>query len=290
MRGPLQAKLTAGDAIDQAVQRLDRARVPDARHDAELLLAHLLGVDRSLLLTRRREPLDPSVSDPYDASIDRRRRREPLQHILGSQEFYGLSFRVDSRALIPRPETEGIVDAVLELDLPRRARVADLGTGSGCIIVTLAHLRPDLEGYALDISSTALELAHTNAAGYGVDDRIEFREGPMDPPPTDWHGRMDVVVCNPPYVTRGDWIELQREVRDHDPRVALVAGPSGLESYQAVIPASLGLLRPEGWLILELGYGQGPAVSELVLASGFRRPEIRPDLRGIPRILIAERP
>lgn len=276
-------------AMTRAAGRLRRAGTPNAKLEAELLLAKVLGTDRGGVLARRDDALTPEVASRYDAWIDRREKREPFQHIVGVQEFYGLEFRVDRRVLIPRPETEGLVDAILGLDLPNHARVVDLGTGSGCIAIALAVKRRDLELYALDRSTDALELAHENAFRHEVDDRIEFRSGDLAAPPEDWLGLMDVVVSNPPYVSAEDWQGLMPEVRDYDPREALVPGPTGLEAYGPLVRSAFALLRPEGSLVLELGWGQADRVRELVAEAGFRGMQVRPDLRSIPRVLVAEK-
>jgi release factor glutamine methyltransferase len=264
--------------------------VPTPRPEAELLLARLLDTDRGGLIVRREERLAEAIEQRFQAWIERRAGREPAQHITGTQEFYGLDFRVDERVLIPRPETEGIIDAVLALDLPRGAAVVDLGTGSGCIAVTLAVQRPDLAIHALDASEKALDVARANAADHGVADRVEFVLGDLADPPAGWRGQMSLVVSNPPYVSESELEGLQSEVRDHDPRVALVSGPTGLEAYEALIPASYELLSPSGHLILELGFEQADSVRERVEARGFRIVEIRPDMQQFPRILVARRP
>jgi len=261
--------------------------VPTARLEAEFLLARMLETDRGGLLVRRNERLPEAIAERYATWIDRRAAREPAQHITGTQEFYGLDFHVDGRVMIPRPETEGIVDAALELDLPRGGAAVDLGTGSGCIAVTLAVKRPDLEIYALDKSRDALAVARSNAVAHGVDGRIDFVHGDLASPPAEWSGRMSVVMSNPPYVPEGELAGLQSEVRDHDPHIALVGGPTGLEAYEALVPAARDLLRPAGHLVLELGFEQAEAVRRLVEAGGFRVVEVRPDMQQIPRILVA---
>lgn len=261
--------------------------MPTARLEAEFLLARLLDTDRGGLLVRRNEPLPEATAERYATWIDRRAAREPAQHITGTQEFYGLDFQVDRRVMIPRPETEGIIDAALTLDLPQGGAAVDLGTGSGCIAVTLAVKRPDLELYALDKSLDALDVARSNAVVHGVGDRIEFVHGDLAAPPDVWAGRMSLVMSNPPYVPEGELPGLQVEVRDHDPHVALVGGPTGLEAYEALVPAALVLLRPGGHLLLELGFKQHEAVPRLVEAGGLNVIEIRPDMQQFPRILVA---
>lgn len=263
--------------------------MPDPRNEALLLLSHLLELDRGGLLVRRDEPLPPARQARWAEWIDRRAAREPSQHITGVQEFYGLAFRVSSSVLVPRPETEGLVDAALEIELPPGAVVADLGTGSGCIAVTLARRRPDLRLHALDRSADALRVARANAETHGVAARVELRRGDLGRPPSEWLGRMDAVISNPPYVSETEWERLPPEVRDHDPREALVAGPEGLDAHRALAPAAFELLRPGGHAVIELGFGQADAVRAIFVESGLRTVEIRPDLNRIPRVLIAQR-
>ncbi|MCP3978715.1 MAG: peptide chain release factor N(5)-glutamine methyltransferase [bacterium] len=281
---------TIGQLVDAATARLRAGRVDEARDHAELLLAHLLDTDRGGVFVRRADPAPAGLSARFEAMVERRLTREPFQHIVGTQEFHGLTLRCDSRALVPRPETEGLVDAVLGLELPPGAVVADLGTGSGCIVVALAVRQPGLRLLGLDRSADALALARENVALHGVEDRVELAAGDFAAPPEAWLGRCSAVVSNPPYVTEAEWSGLAPEVRVHDPKAALVPGPSGLEAYRALAPAARGLLVPGGTLALELGAGQADDVRVIVERNGFERIEIRPDLRGIPRVLSARIP
>jgi len=276
--------------LRDALERLERSGVPEPRVEAESLLAELLGVGRPSLFLRRDEALPAESAERFEDWLSRRESREPLQHITGRQEFHGLSFIVDRRALIPRPETEGLIDALLDERLAPGACVADLGTGSGCLAVTLAVRGPDLSLFALDASAEALELARDNARRHGVEARIRFANCDLARPPSDWNGRMQAIVANPPYVPEADWRRLEPEVRDHDPRPALVPGPSGLEAYRALAPVALELLVPGGLLLLELGCGQAEAVAELLAAEGYRVRPVRDDLNGIPRVMLAEAP
>lgn len=280
--------MTIRDLLAGAASRLREAGVAESRLEAELLLTDLLGCDRGGLLVRRAEQLEPAVVAAYEDRLRRREQREPLQHITGTAEFYGLTLQVDRRVLVPRPESEGIVEQVLALDLPAKGRLADLGTGSGALAVALAVERPDLRLYALESSLAALEVARANADRHGAATRILFAEGDMASPPAGWRGMMDVVLSNPPYVSEQEWLELEPEVRDHDPRQALVAGASGLEAYRSLMPAAAALLRPGGRLVLELGYGQADAVSALAREHRFRLCRVAPDFQGIPRVLLAE--
>jgi release factor glutamine methyltransferase len=287
------SRKSAPDSVAAALARgralLRAAGVSEVDANAELLLAHLLGTGRGGVIVRGAEPLPQALAERYAAGLARRCRREPLQHVTGEQEFHGSTFRIDARALIPRPETEGLVLWALALDLPRGSRVADLGTGSGCIAVSLALARPDLRLVALDRSAEALDLARENAAAHGVLERIEFQRGDFAAPPAAWREMIDLVVCNPPYVSAQEWEALEPEVRDHDPRCALVAGSDGFAAHDVVIPSAAVLLPPGGPLLLEIGCGQSAGVADRLARSGFEAIEVRPDLRGIPRVVLARR-
>jgi len=253
-------------------------------------MAHLLETDRGGVLARRPDRLAGGLEQRYAELVSRRSLREPLQHLTGVQEFYGLEFRVDRHVFIPRPETEGLVDAVLSAGLPEAARVLDLGTGSGCIAVALAASRSDLRLCAVERSAEALPLARANIERHGLGARVELTEGDLHELPAGWEGRFHALVSNPPYVPERDWATLQPEVRDFEPRAALVPGPTGLEAYEAIVPAASRLLRPEGLVALEIGLGQGEAVGRILAAAGFADIEIRPDLNGIDRVALARRP
>ncbi len=275
--------------MDAAAARLERAGVPAPRREAEILLGHLIGKDRGGVVARRPDPLDEEQAARFEALLARREGREPLQYLTGEQEFMGLRFLVDARVLVPRPETEGVVEAVLGLGLPSGASVADLGTGSGCIPISLAVARRDLRLFALDVSPEALDVARANAERHGVADRIELVRSELAEPPASWAGRMDAVVSNPPYVSEEEWACLSPEVRDHEPRIALVPGPTGLEAYGRAAVSAAALLRPGGYLALELGFGREEGARRAVALVGFRGLEAIPDLRGIPRVLLARR-
>jgi len=190
--------------------------------------------------------------------------------------------------LIPRPETELLVDELLALT-PAKGTVIDLGTGSGCIVIAAAVKRTDLHLHALDRSREALDIARGNAARHGVAQRIEFMEGDFSAPPQAWFGTAHTVVSNPPYVREEDWGTLDPEVRDHDPKQALVPGRSGLEAYRGLVPEARRLLRAGGHLILELGAGQADDVSAIVADAGFVSVQVRADFNAVPRLLTARR-
>lgn len=268
--------------LDEAAARLDGS--PTARRDAELLLMRAAGRDRAWMLTHPEASLTPEQSALLEGWIARRARREPIQYILGETEFYGLAFTVTPDVLIPRPETEHLVEAVLER-VAREApvRICDVGTGSGAIAVALAHALPRAQGTALDISRAALEVAAGNARRHGVAERVRFLESDLLNAVRD--ERFDVVVSNPPYVSNDESLEAQ--VRDYEPHAALFAGPTGLEVYRRLIPQAHEALVPGGWLLMEIGHGQRDGVAALL--RDWDGVHFVQDLQGIPRIAIARR-
>lgn len=281
---------TGAELLRDGTRRLLAAGVPDAALDAEWLLAEVLGTDRGGLFARRADPVPEGAAARYDALLARRETREPLQHVLGHQEFWGRRFVSDARALVPRPETEGLVEAALDaLDAGAELFVADLGCGSGCILISLLLERPAWRGRALDRSAAALDQARENARLHGVEDRVDWARDDLDAAPGPWRRTCDAVVCNPPYVAQDEWERLEPEVRDFDPYAALVPGPTGFEAYRALFPAAAALLRPGGFLAVELGDGQSAPVSELARRAGFRAVRLRDDLRRVPRVLTARR-
>lgn len=274
--------LTLRQVLDQAAAHL--SSLPTARRDAELLLLRVLGRDRAWLLTHGDSQPTQEQMHAFEGWIARRAQHEPVQYILGEQEFYGLSMRVTSDVLIPRPETEHLVEAALER-LPRDAdaRIADVGTGSGAIAVALAHALPRARVTALDISAQALAVAAENAQRHGVAERIRFIA-------SDFlyavrGERFDAIVSNPPYIAGTEILEPQ--VRDYEPYRALFAGPTGLEAYERLIPEARETLAPGGWLLLEIGHGQREALTRLL--AGWDELTFVPDLAGIPRVAIARR-
>ena len=262
--------------------------MPSAPREAEFLVAAVLGASRAVLLARRPDPIDPATAGRLEAALARRERREPLQYIEGRAEFRGRIFEVDGRVLVPRPETELVVEAALE-ELPDSALVADLGTGSGCIAVSIALERPGARVLALDASEGALAVARANATRHGVADRIDLRFGDLADPPESWRGRCDLVVSNPPYVAEAEWAGLEPEVRDHEPRIALSPGPTGDEAYAPLALAAVALLRTGGRLVAELGHTNAPGAVAAARRAGLTATAVRPDPRGIARILIAWR-
>lgn len=280
---------TVGDILERAVRSLTDAGVPDARHEAQLLVAHLLGTDRGGVAARKPDMVPPPVAEAIAEGIRARAQRRPLQQIVGHVSFHGLDFEVDEHVLIPRPETEDLVDAALEAGLPESARIADLGTGSGCIAVALAVARPAWSIVAIDRSAEAVAVAHRNAERHGVVDRLHCIEADFASPGPSWGAPFDAIVSNPPYVPEAEWAQLAPEIRDHEPKLALTPGPTGNEAYAAVVRTAHAVLVRGGLLALELGWTSERAVRAIVAAAGFEEMGVRPDTQGIPRILTARR-
>jgi release factor glutamine methyltransferase len=277
MRRPL-AQTSIRDALDSAVIALTAAGCETPRLDAELLLAAAMGVDRAVIVSDPARGIEPDAARRFMDFAARRREREPVAYILGSKGFRSIELAVDSRVLIPRPETEHLVEAVL--DLPRGARVCDVGTGSGAIALALKAERPDLEVVATDASGEALEVARANAAALGLD--VAFFEGDLL---ADVPGRLDAVVSNPPYVEDG--AQLAPEIVRFEPALALRAGPDGLDVIRRLLPAAGA--TGASVVALEVGAGQARAVEALVLESGFESVSVVRDLAGIERVVVGQR-
>jgi len=280
----LRAWLDKGEAALRAGPHPEKAR-----RDAELLLLFAAGLSRSAFLAHPNDELELAAATHFEVLLERRLEGEPIQHITGACEFYGLPFRVTSDVLIPRPETEHLVECALEL-APRFAepRIVDIGTGSGAIAVVLAHSLPNARITATDVSEAALVLARENAARSGVGERIRFLQGDLLAPVA--AERVDIVVSNSPYVPTADRDSLSVEVRDFEPGLALFAGEDGLDIYRRLIPAAFAVLVSGGFIALEIGCGQRDAVDLLLADAGFGAIEFRLDLQGIHRVAIARRP
>ena len=276
----------------EAARLLAAAGVPDPDRDAELLLLHVLGIERAALHARPERVVPADAAARYRDLVRRRAAREPLQHLTGVQEFWSLPFRVTPAVLIPRPESEGILETLLALPLPRgpgRPRLLDLGTGSGCLAIAAAHAFPEARVVATDVSEEALEVARGNASALGVAGRVRFARGDLDAAiPADAPARFDALLSNPPYIAAGDLAGLAPEVRDHEPRVALTPGPDALAVHRRILAAAPDRLDPGGWLCVEIGAGQEAAIRALYAAQGrMRLDSIRPDLAGIPRVVVS---
>lgn len=288
--------------------RLRAANVPSHTLAAEVLLMHAIGRDRAWLYAHPEEPLDMASAEKYFALVARRAAGEPTQYLTGKQEFWGLEFEVTPAVLIPRPETEHVVEVALERLGPRgiminmktgapspQLRVADVGTGSGCLAVALAHELPHADIVATDISASALGIAGSNALRHKVADRVHFLEcdllTPMLVPVSEILQRpFDLIVSNPPYVAYDEADTLAREVHDHEPHAALFGGVEGVEIYARLIDQAGSLLHPGGILVLELGYNSADRVRAMPAAERrWVNVSVTNDLAGIPRVLAAER-
>jgi release factor glutamine methyltransferase len=240
--------------------------------------------DRAWLLTHPEAILEPADLAQYKEKITRRKQHEPIQYILGEQEFFGLTLAVTPAVLIPRPETEHLVEAALErLPKETQLRIADIGTGSGAIAIALAHTLPHARITALDISIAALEVAAANARTHNVVNRIDFRESDLLSAVPDQ--QFDAIVSNPPYVSTNE--ELEKQVRGYEPASALYAGETGLDIYRRLIPQAKAALTPGGWLLMEIGHGQREALAELL--HDWTSTNFVNDLQGIPRVAISRK-
>jgi release factor glutamine methyltransferase len=259
-----------------------------AHRDAELLLLHTLQIRRSTLLAYPDRDLSPAQQTLFETSITRRLTLEPIQYITGQQEFFGLTLHVTPAVLIPRPETEHLVEAVIEhfsKDLSKPLQIADIGTGSGAIAIALASHLPEATITALDLSPAALAIATQNARTHNLSHRIRFLESDLLAaiPNT-----FDAIVSNPPYIPDTDGPTLHPQVRDYEPSTALFAGPNGLDIYRRLIPQALAALKPNGLIALEIGHGQHHALTQLL--ADWNEVAFINDLQQIPRVALARKP
>jgi release factor glutamine methyltransferase len=283
--------MTLRDVVTAAEARLLQSPHPAcARLDAETLLLHALNQNRAWLLAHWEDQAESAIQCFYDDLVARRQTGEPIQYITGSSEFFGLPFSVGPGVLIPRPETEHLVEEVIRLagewgTTP--LRIADIGTGSGIIAVAVAHALPQAQISAIDCSAPALAIALENAQQNHLEDRIQFVEGDLLAPLAGQ--TFHIIASNPPYIPASESDSLSIEVREHEPHAALFAGVDGLTLYRRLIPAALDLLVPGGWLVLEIGYGQQPAIEQLLQSNSYHDIHFIPDYQGIPRVASARR-
>ncbi len=259
---------SVGQVFSKAVIELTAHGISNPRLDAEVLLAHALGTDRTGLYTRLHVPLSLEQQETFRVLFQRRMQREPLQYITGVREFWSLEFKVDLRVLIPRPETEVVVETAVRLLSQSAIRnpqsaILDIGTGSGCIAIVVAKELPQAEVWATDVSADALAVAGENARHHGVAERIRFLQGDLFSPLAGKEDGFDLIVANPPYIARPELAALQPEVRDWEPLAALDGGPDGLDFYRRLLHEGPTYLRTGGWLVMEIGHGQGTAVLRL---------------------------
>jgi release factor glutamine methyltransferase len=282
---------TVADARAWAIEKLKRAGSGNPVLTADLLLGHVFGWERVHVLSRIEKIVPDEIWLRLKGLVSRRIGGEPLQYLTGEKEFYGLAFRVAPGVLIPRPETEILVEKALELIKNRslsRTRFVDIGTGSGCIAISVAHEIPSATGWAVDISAAALSIARENAIHHGVSDRILLIQADL----LECFPRkecFDLVLCNPPYVALRDYDSLPSEVSDYEPHEALFGGESGFEVYRRLIPEVSSRLAPGGHLLLEAGAGQAEWVGQFIEEAGLLLEITVNDLQGIPRCIIARK-
>jgi len=282
---------SAQKLLERGAYELERVGIADGKWEAERLLRHALGWSREFLLAHPRETVHAEASGHFFQLLERRKGREPLQYILGEQEFWGMALRVTPAVLIPRPETEGLVAEAVARLRGRQAQVVDVGCGSGCIALGLASELPEARIYATEISPAALAVARENARRHEMNQRIEFLQGDLLDPLAnkDVEGTLDVVAANPPYLTDSDMKSLEPEVREYEPRLALEAGADGLSVVRRLLPQAEAFLKPGGHFILEVGIDMENPVRGLIDESGLSWEKTVPDLQGIPRVVVAEK-
>ncbi len=276
------AEATVADLLAAGTRALVEAGVRRPRFEARLALGHILGVDAATVIGHPERPVDEESRRRYAEIITRRKRREPWPYIVGLREFWSLPFRVTPDTLVPRPETETLVEAALAFAAGRDApmRLVDLGTGSGCLLLALLSELPKASGIGVDRSEAALAVARANAESLGLESRVRLICG-------DWaesvRGPYDLTVCNPPYVAEGEIDSLDAEIARFEPRAALAGGADGLDAFRAIAPHLLRLVAPGGAAFFEVGAGQAPQVAAMLSGAGLQHIEIRNDLAGIPR-------
>ncbi|MFV9510391.1 peptide chain release factor N(5)-glutamine methyltransferase [Tepidibacillus sp. LV47] len=282
-------KMTIKEALAWASSFLAKQHIDQGEIEAEVLLRSLFGWDRSQLFIHWHEPMPMSLFQQLEQWLERRINHEPLQYIIGSQEFYGRTFFVNSKVLIPRPETELLVEAIMKQaekiwdDQP--ITVADIGTGSGVIAITLALERPNWRVYAIDISQDALQIAKRNAEKLGA--KLDFHHGDLLEPFIRQNFKIDILVSNPPYIPSRDIQTLMPEVKDYEPLLALDGGKDGLAFYRKIIAQSSSVLKRPGLIGFEIGIDQEKAIQKLFKEAKADSIQVIPDFQGIPRIALA---
>jgi len=273
----------------ESAARLREAGVDTPLLDAQLLLARVLGCGRLDLIAHPESELTEPQLHAYTSLVDQRAARVPLAYILGTREFFGLEIEVRPGVLVPRPETELLVEECLKRVRAERPTIADIGAGSGAIAVAVAVRMPSATVYATDLSPIALEVSRANAERHGVADRVKLLAGDLVEPLRELAGEFDAILSNPPYIPSGDISALEPEVSVHEPREALDGGPDGLEVYRRLLPDAIGLLREGGFTAVEVGAGQASDVAEIARGARCSRTECVRDLAGIERVVVAYR-
>jgi len=279
-------------ALDSAYQRFIANEVPSPRLNAEILMTFTLGRDRSFLFAHPERELTAEEQVRYEEVVTQREQGCPTQYITGHQEFWGLDLLVSPAVLIPRPETEHVVETVLELvqehyrEHHERIRIVDVGTGSGCIALALATELPQAEIHACDVSDEALEMARVNAARLGLGSRVLMRKS--DLLSVYAPGTFDFVVSNPPYVGESEADKVQKQVKDFEPKIAVFSGSEGMDIYRRLLPQALSVLREGGWFVTEIGFSIEEKAKQLL--RGWDDVRTTADLQGIPRVIAARKP
>jgi len=279
---------TVGEALAEARRRLDDGEIASSWIDARVLLAHVLDAEPASIAADGRQPLAAGARRRFADLVSRRLRHEPVAHITGQREFWSLSFEVTTDTLVPRPDSETVVEAALAWSKGHGApaSVLDLGTGSGCLLLALLSELPAARGIGVDVSQAALAVAGRNAAGLGLAGRARFV---LDNWASSFAGPFEMIVANPPYIAQDGAVAVDPEVTGFEPRVALYAGADGLDCYRALAPQAVRLLAPDGALFLEIGYSQATEVTAVLLENELQVVEIKEDLSGIPRCAVARR-
>lgn len=283
--------LSSGELMLEAAEVLRQAGVPEARREAGSLLQYVIQRDRTFLLSHPEYVLTTEEEESFRRYVARRAKGEPSQYITGTQAFFGLDFEVTKDVLIPRPETEILVETGLKLldNGASNPSVCDVGTGSGCIAIALLHENQSASALGIDISEAAIRVARRNALRHHVINRLTLLPSDGFSALRTSQNRFDLIVSNPPYVAGSAWDGLQREVRNHEPRVALVSGPDGLVMIQRLLMESGAFLKPGGHLLFEMGFDQGAVVQNLIDRSMWNILDIQDDLQGIPRIIVLQK-
>jgi release factor glutamine methyltransferase len=283
--------ISIADAVREGAETLQRAGLAQTHREVSDLLQHVLARDRTFILAHPEQLMTNEQWQTFRELLLRRASGEPLQYVIAHQSFFGLDFEVARGVLIPRPETELLVETALGFlkDIPGSQEICDVGTGSGCIAITLLHECSTAHAVAIDVSPAALEIAKRNARRHAVEERLTFVEADCFSSLSAGKFSFDLIVSNPPYVAEMALAGLQREVRDHEPREALAGGPDGLDVVRRLLSESSAFLKSHGHLLIEIGFNQGEAVKSLVDERVWHLQGIRPDLQGIPRLVVLQK-
>ena len=288
---------TLRNLYQSGTEKLEKAGIREAKLDAWYLLEYKTGISRAVFFADPDREVEEEKAESYQKDICTRARRIPLQHITGEQEFMGLNFKVNENVLVPRQDTETLVEKALEiLENQEKPRILDMCTGSGCILLSLLAMKEGASGTGADISPLALKVAKQNAKGLNVADRAEFVESDLFLSPffAETTGKAlpvyDILISNPPYIRSAVIEDLMEEVKGHDPRIALDGHEDGLYFYRRIVSEGSAYVKENGWMLFEIGYDQGEDVSKLLEKAGFRQVQVIQDLAGLDRVVIGQKP